>query len=79
MIPRAEQQIINLNKELIEFFEQKIKDRIREVWGNRNNKLQAMDKLYSEVVCKTGAYIKFSRKQKFIYPNGKSWMKGWVG
>ena len=29
----AEQQIVNANKKLIEIFEQKIKDKIAEVWG----------------------------------------------
>jgi len=29
----SEQQIVNSNKKLIEMFEQKIKDKIAEVWG----------------------------------------------
>ena len=29
----AEQKLVNANKELIKVFEQKIKDKIEEVWG----------------------------------------------
>jgi len=30
----AEQEMVNANKKLIEIYEQKIKDRIKEVWGD---------------------------------------------
>ena len=30
---KAEQEIVNANKKLIEIYEQKIKDKIGEVWG----------------------------------------------
>ena len=34
----AEQEMVNANKKLIEIFEQKIKDKIGEVWGSDGKK-----------------------------------------
>ena len=35
---QVEQELVNSNKQLIEIFEQKIKDRIAKVWGVENTK-----------------------------------------
>lgn len=32
----SEQQLVNSNKEVVQIFEQKIKDRIAEVWGEKS-------------------------------------------
>lgn len=38
-----EQELVNANKQLIEIFEQKIKDRIAKVWGEEQHPVQGQE------------------------------------
>ena len=38
-----EQELVNINKQLIEIFEQKIKDRIAKVWGVEKTKEETLN------------------------------------
>jgi restriction endonuclease S subunit len=44
-----EQSLVNANKELIEIFEQKIKDRIAKVWGEKKKEYVMEDEVLSMV------------------------------
>jgi restriction endonuclease S subunit len=44
-----EQSLVNANKELIEIFEQKIKDRIAKVWGEKKKEYVMEDEVWSMV------------------------------
>jgi restriction endonuclease S subunit len=46
---QTEQRLVNANKELIEIFEQKIKDRIAKVWGEKKKEYVMEDETLSMV------------------------------